>query len=72
MPILKNHCQHTNYEILNRQKIISLQLRFIVKILINKIIMKYSFKILTWVDKVKDIIKHQYVTAHWVKYKDIR
>ena len=31
--------------------------------------MKYLFKILTWDDKVKDIIEHRYVTAHWVNIK---
>ena len=31
--------------------------------------MKYLFKILTWVDKVKDVIEHQYVTTNWVNIK---
>ena len=65
---IKNHCQHTN-EILNRQKSISLQLKFTVKILLNIIIMRCSFKILSWDDKVKDIIKHQHIEVHCVNIK---
>ena len=41
---------------------------FIVNTLINKIIMRYLLKTLTWIDKVKKMIKHQYVTAILSQY----
>ena len=31
--------------------------------------MRCSFKILSWADKVKNVIKHQYIKAHCVNIK---